>query len=180
MIPEFHALAFTCFMALAAWQQLQARGAPVVLVYTGVAVALSLRALVSPEAHAQGLLGLLAALLAIMILMAGRAATGSELRLLLLVGAFLGPRHTLTAVLVTLGVMLLSAAGGALLRRGRLGTTRTARLLAAPHTGLGWGGGQVMVAAGGETVEAAGTAARVVLVSPGVAIVAGAVAGWIL
>lgn len=180
MIPELHAIAFAAFMALAAWQQLHARGAPVVLVYTGVAVALSLRALASHEAHIHGLLGLLVALVMAMALMVGRLATGSELRLLLLVGAFLGPRHTLTAVLVTLGVMLLSVAGGALLRRGRVGTTRAARLLAAPHAGFGWGGGQVMVAAGGETVETAGNAARVVLVSPGTAIVVGAVAGWIL
>lgn len=176
MIPELHAVAFAAFMVLAAWQQLHARGAPVVLVYSGVAVALSLRALASPEAHMQGLLGLLAALLAVMVLMAGRLAAGSELRLLLLVGAFLGPRHTLTALLATLGVMLLSAAAGALLRRGRLGATRAARFLSAPHGGLGWGGGQLVVAAEGEAVQAAAPA----LVSPGVAIVAGAVAGWIL
>jgi hypothetical protein len=180
MIPELHAIAFASFMALAAWQHLYTRGATVVLVYTGVAVALSLRALVSPEVHVQGLLGLLAALLAVIVLMGGKLATGSELRLLLLVGAFLGLRHTLVAVLVTLGVMLLSAAAGALLQRSRLGTTRAARVLATPHAGLGWGGGQVMVSAGGETVQAAGVATRVVLVSPGVAIVAGAVAGWIL
>ncbi|MET0396544.1 MAG: hypothetical protein ABW277_06960 [Longimicrobiaceae bacterium] len=177
MIPELHAIAFASFMALAAWQQLHARGASVVLVYTGVAAALSLRAMASPEAHMEGLLGLLAALLVVMALMAGRLAGGSELRLLLLVGAFLGPRHTVTAVLVTLGVMLLSVGAGALLRRGRLGTTRAARLLSEPQGGLGWGGGQLVVAAEGEAAQAAAPAA---LVSPGVAIVVGAVAGWIL
>lgn len=176
MIPELHALAFTAFMSAAAWQQLRTRGASVVLVYTGVAVALSLRALVSPAAHVDGLLGLLAALVTVMALMAGRLAGGSELRLLLLVGAFLGGRDTLAGVLVTTGVMLLSVGAGAVLQRGRLRTTRAARLATAQHAGVGWSAPRLVV----ESPAAAGAAARAVPVSPGVAVVVGAVAGWIL
>lgn len=175
MVPELHALAFLAFLVGAAWQDARTRSVSPVLVYTGVAVSLSLRALVGVEAHMQGLLGLSAALLLAIVLMLARAATGSELRLLLLAGAFLGPRDTLTTVLVATGVMLLAAGAGTLLQRWPAGGTRTARVMLTPYSGVEWSGGRVVMTVAGEAA-----AARAAPMSPGIAIIVGAVAGWIL
>lgn len=175
MIPEIHALAFLAFLVAAAWQDARTRSVSPVLVYTGVAVSLSLRALVGVETHMQGLLGLSAALLMAIALMLARAAGGSELRLLLLAGAFLGPRDTLTAAMAAAGVMLLASGAAALLRRWPAGGTRAAEVLLTPYSGVGWSGGRVVM-----TVAGGAAAARAAPMSPGTAIVVGAVAGWIL
>ena len=175
MIPEIHAVAFLAVLAAAGWQALTRRAVSPALVYTGVGVSLSLRAMLGVETHMQGLLGLLAGLVTATVLLAIRAARGSDLLLLLLVGSFLGPRDTLTAVLVGTGVMLVAAAAGALLNRGPWRGTPGARVLLTPYTGVGWSGGRVVV-----TTAAEGAATAAAPMSPGVAIVLGAVAGWIL
>ncbi|HEX8276629.1 MAG TPA: hypothetical protein VF615_28575 [Longimicrobiaceae bacterium] len=177
MIVELHALAFMVFLAAAAWQVATAPSVSPVLVYTGVAVSLSLRALVGADVHMVGLLGLSAALLISIALMLLRVATGTELRLLLLAGAFLGPRELVTTLLVAVGAMLLAAVVSAAVHRGPWRRTRTARLLLTPHTGLGWNGGRVVIRE--EKVEGA-AAVQAAPMSPGVAIVLGTVAGWIL
>ncbi|MEW5926428.1 MAG: prepilin peptidase [Gemmatimonadota bacterium] len=175
MIPELHALAFLAFLLAAAWQDATTRSVSAPLVYTGLAVSLSLRALLGADVHMEGLLGLLAGLVVALVLLALHAAQGSDLRLLLMVGAFLGARGTLTAVLVATGVMLLAAAAGALLHRGPWRGTRAARVLATPYSGVGWSEGRVVL-----TGAAEAAVAKAAPVSPGMAIVLGAVAGWIL
>ena len=175
MIPELHALSFLAFLLAAGWQDARSRSVTPLLVYAGVAVSLSLRAILGPEVHIQGLLGLLAGLAAALVLLAVHAARGSDLRLLLMVGAFLGARGTLTAVLVATGLMLASAALGAMLHRGPWRATRAARALLAPYAGMGWSEGRVVLVGAAEAAVE-----RAAPVSPGMAIVAGAVAGWIL
>lgn len=175
MIPELHALAFLALLTAAGWQGLTRRTVSPALVYTGVAVSLSLRAMLGVETHMQGLLGLLVGLVTATVLLAIRAARGSELLMLVMVGAFLGPRDTLTAVLVSAGVMLVAAAAEAVLNRGPWRGAPAARVLLTPYTGVGWSGGRVVV-----TTAAEGVAAASAPVSPAVAIVLGAVAGWIL
>lgn len=175
MIPELHALAFLALLAAAGWQGLTRRAVSPALVCTGAAVSLSLRAMLGVETHMQGLLGLLAGLVAATVLLAIRAARGSDLLLLVMVGSFLGPRDTLTAVLVGTGVMLAAAVAEALLHRGPWRGTPAARVLLTPYTGVGWSGGRVVV-----TTAAEGGATAAATMSPGVAIVLGAMAGWIL
>lgn len=175
MIPQLHAAAFLVVLAAACWQGLTRRAVSPALVYTGVGVSLSLRAMLGVETHMQGLLGLLVGLATATVLLAIRAARGSDLLLLVMVGSFLGPRDTLTAVLVGTGVMLAAAAAGALLHRGPWRGTPAARVLLTPYTGVGWSGGRVVV-----TTAAEGAATAGATMSPGVAIVLGAMAGWIL
>jgi prepilin peptidase CpaA len=175
MIVELHVLAFLVFLSAASWQGAAGRTVSPVLVYTGVAVSLSLRALLGADVHVNGLLGLSAALLVAIALMLLRVAGGSELRLLLMAGAFLGPRDVVMASLVAIGVMLLTAGVSAALHRGPWRGAPAVRVLLAPHHGFGWSEGRVVVG-----TEGAAAAAQAVPVSPSVAIVVGAVAGWIL
>lgn len=175
MISELHVVTFLAFLATAAYQDARSRTVSPVLVYTGVAVSLSLRAMVGVDDHMWGLLGLSAALLVAIALLVVHAASGSDLRLLLLVGAFLGPRDTLTAVLVATGVMLLAAAAGALLNRGSWRGSRAAQVLLTPYSGVGWNGGRMEL-----TLAAEAAVAKAAPMSPGLAIVLGAIAGWIL
>jgi prepilin peptidase CpaA len=111
--------ALTVLLAAAAWTDYRSRRIPNALTVSGLAGALLLRALVGPEAIVEGLVGaLLAFVLTLPLLMLG-VMGGGDVKLLIAIGAFMGPRHFLwAAVLIAIigGMMAVVDAG----RRGVL------------------------------------------------------------
>jgi prepilin peptidase CpaA len=111
--------ALTALLAAAAWTDYRSRRIPNVLTLVGLAAALLLRAVVGPEAILDGLVGaLLAFVLTLPLLMLG-VMGGGDAKLLIAIGAFMGPRHFLWAgVLIAIigGMMAVVDAG----RRGVL------------------------------------------------------------
>ena len=176
MIPELHALAFLGFLVAAAWQDVRTRCVSSVVVFGGVAVSLSLRAMLGAEAHLQGLLGLFLALVAAVAFVAARAATGSDLRVLVMVGAFLGPRDVMVALMAAVAVMLVTTTAHAVLSRAPLRGTRMARVLLSPPPGMSGYGGEITVS----TTSAEIPAPRAFSFSHGLAIVLGAMTAWVL
>ena len=111
--------ALTVLLAAAAWTDYRNRRIPNALTMSGLAVALLLRGVVGPEAVIEGLVGaLLAFVLTLPLLMLG-VMGGGDAKLLIAIGAFMGPRHFLwAAVLIAIigGMMAVVDAG----RRGVL------------------------------------------------------------
>lgn len=111
--------ALTLLLAAAAWTDYRSRRIPNALTVAGLAAALLLRAVVGPEAILDGLVGaLLAFVLTLPLLILG-VMGGGDAKLLIAIGAFMGPRHFLWAgVLIAIigGMMAVLDAG----RRGVL------------------------------------------------------------
>jgi len=111
--------ALTSLLAAAAWTDYRSRRIPNVLTVTGLAAALLLRAVVGTDAILDGLVGaLLAFVLTLPLLILG-VMGGGDAKLLIAIGAFMGPRHFLWAgVLIAIigGMMAVLDAG----RRGVL------------------------------------------------------------
>jgi prepilin peptidase CpaA len=111
--------ALTLLLAAAAWTDYRSRRIPNALTVAGLAAALLLRAVLGPEAILDGLVGaLLAFVLTLPLLMLG-VMGGGDAKLLIAIGAFMGPRHFLwAAVLIAIigGMMAVLDAG----RRGVL------------------------------------------------------------
>lgn len=111
--------ALTLLLAAAAWTDYRSRRIPNALTVAGLAAALVLRALVGPEAVLDGLVGaLLAFVLTLPLLMLG-VMGGGDAKLLIAIGAFMGPRHFLwagTLIAIIGGMMAVLDAG----RRGVL------------------------------------------------------------
>ena len=111
--------ALTLLLAAAAWTDYRSRRIPNVLTITGLAAALVLRAVVGPEAILDGLVGALLAFVLTLPLIVLGVMGGGDAKLLIAIGAFMGPRHFLTAaVLIAIigGMMAVVDAG----RRGVL------------------------------------------------------------
>jgi prepilin peptidase CpaA len=111
--------ALTLLVGAAAWTDYRSRRIPNALNLAGLAAALLLRAVVGPEAILDGLVGaLLAFVLTLPLLMLG-VMGGGDAKLLIAIGAFMGPNHFLwAAVLIAIigGMMAVVDAG----RRGVL------------------------------------------------------------
>jgi prepilin peptidase CpaA len=111
--------ALTLLLAAAAWTDYRNRRIPNALTMSGLAAALLLRVAVGPEAIIEGLVGaLLAFVLTLPLLMLG-VMGGGDVKLLIAIGAFMGPRHFLwAAVLIAIiGGMMAAVDAG---RRGVL------------------------------------------------------------
>jgi prepilin peptidase CpaA len=118
----FHGIvsaALTAVLAAAAWTDYRSRRIPNALTLTGLAVALLLRAVVGSEAIFDGLVGALLAFVLTLPLIVLGVMGGGDAKLLIVIGAFMGPRHFLWAgVLIAIigGMMAVLDAG----RRGVL------------------------------------------------------------
>jgi prepilin peptidase CpaA len=111
--------ALTALLASAAWTDYRSRRIPNALTVTGLAVALLLRAVVGPGAILDGLVGALLAFVLTLPLIVLGVMGGGDAKLLIAIGAFMGPRHFLwSAVLIAVigGMMAVVDAG----RRGVL------------------------------------------------------------
>jgi prepilin peptidase CpaA len=106
--------ALTLLLAAAAWTDYRSRRIPNALTVAGLAAALVLRAMIGPEAILDGLVGaLLAFVLTLPLLMLG-VMGGGDIKLLIAIGAFMGPRHFLwagTLIAIIGGMMAVVDAG---------------------------------------------------------------------
>lgn len=116
---EIVSAVLTTLLVAAAWTDFRSRRIPNALTMSGLAAALLLRGTVGPEAIIEGLIGaLLAFVLTLPLLMLG-VMGGGDAKLLIAIGAFMGPWHFLwAAVLIAIigGMMAVVDAG----RRGVL------------------------------------------------------------
>lgn len=169
MIHVLSTFALTVVVVLAVASDLRTRRIPNALTVSGLGVALALRAVTGLDAFVAGLAGGAIALgLTLPLVMLGGLG-GGDSKLLVAVGAFLGPAGLPMALLVTAlvgGVMAL----GLVVYRGVLGATlahcwQLTRRLWTPSTA--------------EPLRTLGTPGAIAI-PYGVAIGAGAIAGWIL
>ena len=89
--------ALSVLLAAAAWMDYRSRRIPNVLTMSGLAVALLLRAVVGPDAIIEGLVGVLLALVLTLPLLMLGVMGGGDAKLLMAIGAFMGPSHFLWA-----------------------------------------------------------------------------------
>jgi prepilin peptidase CpaA len=111
--------ALTALLAIAAWTDYRTRRIPNALTVAGLGVALLLRAVVGPDAILDGLVGALLAFVLTLPLLVLGVMGGGDAKLLIAIGAFMGPRHFLwAAVLIAIiGGMMAAVDAG---RRGVL------------------------------------------------------------
>lgn len=114
MLEPITTALFTAVLLTAAWTDLATRRVPNALTLPAIAAALALRLPLGADAAVAGLLGVGLALAICLPFFAAGAMGGGDAKLLMAVGAFLGPRELVTALLLTAvagGVMgLVSAA----------------------------------------------------------------------
>jgi prepilin peptidase CpaA len=116
---EIASAALTMLLAAAAWMDYRSRRIPNVLTMSGLAVALLLRAVVGPDAIIEGLVGVLLALVLTLPLLMLGVMGGGDAKLLMAIGAFMGPSHFLWAgiLIAIIGGMIAVVDAG---RRGVL------------------------------------------------------------
>jgi prepilin peptidase CpaA len=94
---EIASAALSLLLAVAAWTDYRSRRIPNALTMSGLAVALLLRAVVGPDAIIEGLVGVLLALVLTLPLLMLGVMGGGDAKLLMAIGAFMGPTHFLWA-----------------------------------------------------------------------------------
>jgi prepilin peptidase CpaA len=111
--------ALTLLLGAAAWTDYRSRRIPNALTIAGLGVAVLLRAVLGPEAILDGLVGALLAFVLTLPLIVLGVMGGGDAKLLIAIGAFMGPRHFLTAatLIAIIGGMLAVVDAG---RRGVL------------------------------------------------------------
>ena len=159
-------LAFLSLVVLAGVSDIRTRRIPNALTVTGLGIALALRGAMGVEPLAAGLAGAVIAFVPAVPLVVLGGLGGGDAKLLAAVGAFVGPAGLPTTLLVT---ALMGGAMGAVtvVRRGAFGSTvtRCRAILAAPF------------GSSGEPLPRLG-ASGAIAIPYGVAIGAGALAGW--
>lgn len=159
-------LAFLTLVVLAGVSDIRTRRIPNTLTVTGLGIALALRGATGVEPLAMGLAGAVIAFVPAVPLVVLGGLGGGDAKLLAAVGAFVGPAGLPTTLLVT---ALMGGAMGAItvVRRGafRSTVTRCRAILASPF-GMS---GQPLPRLG---------APGAIAIPYGVAIGAGALAGW--
>lgn len=93
-------LAFLALMAAAAWFDVRTRRIPNKLTLTGMAVAIALRLLAGPGAGIDGVTGAVLAFVLCLPFFVLGVLGGGDAKLMMAVGAFMGPRDLLMAMLV--------------------------------------------------------------------------------
>lgn len=167
-ISALHTIVFIVLVAMAAWTDVRSRRIPNEIVVTGFGVALLLRAMVGFDVHVDGLQGAGLAFLVVLPLFALRAIGGGDAKLVIMVGAFMGPERLVPALLVTGIVGGVMAVGAMIRQRAALRVLRSTVGLVTYGVTLGRAGTRT-------TVDMPG----VITVPYGVAIAIGAVVGWI-
>jgi prepilin peptidase CpaA len=113
VIAAFLISVFVAVLVIAALSDLRSRRIPNALTATALVLALALRAFLGDGALVDGLLGAALAFGVVLPLFAMRGVGGGDAKLLIMVGAFLGPKGFFVALLATAlvgGVMSLVAA----------------------------------------------------------------------
>lgn len=167
-LSAFHTILFIVLVAMAAWTDVRSRRIPNEIVVTGFGAALLLRALVGFDAHVDGLQGAGLAFLVVLPLFALRGIGGGDAKMLIMVGAFMGPERLVPALLVTAVVGGVMAVAAMVRQRVAVRVLRSTAGLVAYGLTLGRAGTRA-------TVDMPGA----VTVPYGVAIAVGAVVGWI-
>lgn len=170
MIHTLITSALVSLVLVASYTDLRSRRIPNILTVSGFFVALVLRLALGPAAFADGLLGAVVALAVSVPLVAVGAMGGGDAKMLAAVGAFVGLGNLPIALLATAlagGLMALAV----VLRRGVLTET-----LAHCKTILTWWSPQKRATSSLRTLRTPGAVA----IPYGVAIGAGAIAGWML
>ena len=119
MVYKLASLVFVALLLAAAWSDVRNRRIPNLLTVTGLGAALALRLLVGPAAAIEGLVGALLAFVVVLPFFVLGGMGGGDTKLLMMIGAFMGPRNFLwAAVLIAIigGMMAVVDAG----RRGAL------------------------------------------------------------
>lgn len=158
--------AFLTLVVLAGASDLRTRRIPNALTVTGLGIALALRGAIGIEPLAIGLMGALIAFVPAVLLVLLGGLGGGDAKLLAAVGAFVGPAGLPTMLFVT--AVVGGAMGAvAVVRRGALGATATrCRAILATPFGMST-----------EPLPRLG-APGAIAIPYGVAIGAGALAGW--
>ena len=166
---ELMTAAFFALMAGAAWFDVRTRRIPNVLTLTGMAVAVALRLVAGPGAGIDGVTGAILAFVLCLPFFVLGVLGGGDAKLLMAMGAFMGPRDLLVAML------LIALLGGIL---GAIDAMRKGVLLPVLHNcgdilkhwaTLGRRGANRSLATGGALA-----------IPYGVAIAAGSLVWWLL
>jgi prepilin peptidase CpaA len=168
LISTVHTILFIVLVVAAAWMDIRSRRIPNEIVVTGFGAALLLRALIGADAHVDGLQGAGLAFIVVLPLFMLRAVGGGDAKLLIMVGAFMGPTSLIRALLITAIVGGVMAAATVLRQRAGVHALRSTIGLVTYGLTLGRAGTRT-------TLETAGATA----IPYGVAIAVGAILGWL-
>ena len=119
MAHNLASLVFVALVLAAAWSDIRRRRIPNLLTVSGLAAALGLRLLIGAGPAIEGLVGALLAFVVVLPFFVLGVMGGGDTKLLMMIGAFMGPRNFLwAAVLIAIigGMMAVVDAG----RRGAL------------------------------------------------------------